>query len=92
MVSHSLVIGYHGCDTQSGWRRILPEDKIRKEDESATGENTMKKTIRNKPAKTLPTAAGRALLRAGQAARKTARMHGTSIYIWRDGKVVAQKN
>ena len=32
---------------------------------------------------------GRALKRAGLAARKTARMHGTSIYISRNGKVVA---
>ena len=41
--------------------------------------------------KNSPTPAGRALLRAGLAARKTARMHGTPIYIWRDGKVVAEK-
>jgi hypothetical protein len=34
---------------------------------------------------------GRALRRAGLAARKTARMHGTPIYVWRDGKVVAEK-
>ena len=34
---------------------------------------------------------GRALRRAGQAARKTARMHGTPVYIWRDGKIVAEK-
>jgi hypothetical protein len=34
---------------------------------------------------------GRALRRAGWAARKTARMHGTPIYIWRDGRVVAEK-
>lgn len=34
---------------------------------------------------------GRALRRAGRAARKTARMHGTPVYIWRDGKVVAVK-
>ena len=36
-------------------------------------------------------AVGRALRRAGLAARKAARMHGTSIYIWKDGKVVAEK-
>jgi hypothetical protein len=36
-------------------------------------------------------AVGRALRRAGLAARKTARAHGTPIYIWRKGKVVAQK-
>jgi hypothetical protein len=35
--------------------------------------------------------AGRALRRAGLAARKTARAHGTPIYIWREGKVVAEK-
>jgi hypothetical protein len=34
---------------------------------------------------------GRALRRAGRVARKTARMHGTPIYLWRDGKVVAEK-
>ncbi|MGA2280021.1 MAG: hypothetical protein ABSG80_06945 [Verrucomicrobiota bacterium] len=38
-----------------------------------------------------PTVAGRALLRAGQVARKTARIYGTPIYVWRDGKVVAEK-
>ena len=35
--------------------------------------------------------AGRALRRAAKVARKTARMYGTPIYIWRDGKVVAEK-
>jgi hypothetical protein len=33
----------------------------------------------------------RALLRAGEAARRTARMYGTPIYVWEDGKVVAKK-
>jgi len=51
----------------------------------------MKKTIRKKQAETFETAVGRALRRAGQTARKTARAHGTPIYLWRDGKVVAQK-
>ncbi len=36
-------------------------------------------------------AAGRALLRAGRQARKTARAHGTCIYLWKNGKVVAVK-
>jgi hypothetical protein len=36
-------------------------------------------------------AVGRALRRAAKMARKTARMHGTPIYIWKDGKVVAEK-
>ena len=36
-------------------------------------------------------AVGRALRSAGRRARETARMHGTSIYISRNGKVVAIK-
>ena len=40
---------------------------------------------------TFATTVGQALRRAGQAARKTARDHGTPIYVWQDGKVVAQK-
>jgi hypothetical protein len=42
-------------------------------------------------AKTPLTPAGRALRRAALTARKIARMHGTPIYIWRDGKVAAEK-
>ena len=34
---------------------------------------------------------GRALRRAAKQARKTARMYGTSIYIWENGKIVAKK-
>jgi hypothetical protein len=34
---------------------------------------------------------GRALRRAAKVARKTARMHGTPIYVWKNGKVVAEK-
>jgi len=34
---------------------------------------------------------GRALRRAAKVARKTARMHGTPVYVWKDGKVVAEK-
>ena len=36
-------------------------------------------------------AVGRALQRAGHAARKAARDHGTPGYVWQDGKVVAEK-
>jgi hypothetical protein len=36
-------------------------------------------------------AVGRALRRSAKVARKTARMYGTPIYIWKDGKVVAEK-
>jgi hypothetical protein len=34
---------------------------------------------------------GKALRRAAKKARETARMHGTPVYIWKDGKVVAEK-
>ena len=36
-------------------------------------------------------AVGRALRRAAKVARKTARMHGTPIYVLRGGKIVAEK-
>lgn len=34
---------------------------------------------------------GRALRRAAKVARKTARAHHTSLYVWENGKVVAKK-
>jgi len=34
---------------------------------------------------------GRALRLAAKDARKTARMYGTPIYVWENGKVVAKK-
>jgi len=34
---------------------------------------------------------GRALRRAAKAARKTAKMYGTPIYVWENGKVMAKK-
>lgn len=36
-------------------------------------------------------AVGRALRRAAKTARKTALAHHTAVYIWRNGKVVAEK-
>ncbi len=51
----------------------------------------MNRTNQTKRPKPRLTPAGRALRRAGLAARKTARAHGTPIYVWQDGKVVAQK-
>ena len=50
--------------------------------------NQTKKTNVRKPRLT---PAGRALRRSARVARKTARTHGTPIYFWRDGKVVAEK-
>jgi hypothetical protein len=34
---------------------------------------------------------GRALRRSAKKARQVARMHGTLIYVWKDGKIVGQK-
>ena len=51
----------------------------------------MKRTNGKDTPKAFAISVGRALRRASKSARKTARAHGTPIYIWRDGKVVAQK-
>ena len=51
----------------------------------------MKPTDKKIPANKFAAPVGRALRRAARAARKTARDHGTPVYIWRDGKVVAEK-
>ena len=51
----------------------------------------MKQNTVSKETKQLTAAVGRALRRAAKAARKTARMHGTPIYVWKNGKVVAEK-
>jgi len=53
----------------------------------------MKPKTRAKPNQ-LPSFAvgvGRALRRAAKDAQKTARMYGTPIYVWENGKVVAKK-
>ena len=51
----------------------------------------MKQSVTSSSVKEFARMVGRALRRAAQQARKTARMHGTPIYIWQDGKVVAKK-
>ena len=51
----------------------------------------MKSTKVKKETKEFSAAVGRALRRAAKVARKTARMYGTPIYVWKDGKVVAEK-
>jgi hypothetical protein len=33
----------------------------------------------------------RALLRAGEAARRAARKHGTPLYVWENGRVVVKR-
>jgi len=49
------------------------------------------KRNKRRDSKEFSAAVGRALRRAAKVARKTVRMHGTPIYIWKDGKVVAEK-
>ena len=52
----------------------------------------MKRRKRKKDdSKSFALAVGRALRRAAKVARKTARLHGTPIYVWKNGKVVALK-
>jgi hypothetical protein len=49
------------------------------------------KARKKRDAQSFAAAVGRALRRAGATARKTARIHGTPMYVWKDGKVVAEK-
>ena len=51
----------------------------------------MKATARSKKPESIAAGVGRALRRAANDARKTARMYGTPIYVWEKGKVVAKK-
>jgi hypothetical protein len=51
----------------------------------------MKATTRKKKPESFAAGVGRALRRAAKAARKTARMYGTPIYVSEGGKVVAKK-
>jgi hypothetical protein len=51
----------------------------------------VKKAKAKKETREFSAAVGRALRCAAKVARKTTRMHGTPIYIWKDGKVVAEK-
>ena len=51
----------------------------------------MKSTKRKTEIQKFVEGVGRALRRAAKVARKTARAHGTPIYVWENGKVVAKK-
>jgi hypothetical protein len=51
----------------------------------------MKRNAKPQTSKEFSAAVGRALRRAAKSARKTARMHGTPIYISKNGKIVAEK-
>ena len=51
----------------------------------------MKKTVRKKKTESFADGVGRGLRLAARSARKTARLYGTPIYVWENGKVVAKK-
>jgi hypothetical protein len=51
----------------------------------------MKTVKRSKQPNRFSADVGRALRESAKVARKTARMYGTPIYIWENGKVVAKK-
>ena len=51
----------------------------------------MRSTRRSPKPNEFSRAVGRALRRAAKRARQVARMHGTPVYIWEDGRVVAVK-
>ena len=51
----------------------------------------MKATKRSPKPNPLSLAAGKALRRSGKRARAIAKMHGTPVYIMREGKIVAEK-
>jgi hypothetical protein len=51
----------------------------------------VKTTTRRKKPESFAAGVGHALRLAAKDARKTARMYGTPIYVWENGKVVAKK-
>lgn len=54
----------------------------------------VKSAIKSKSSNRNPKLAARverALLRAGESARRTARMYGTPLYVWENGKVIAKR-
>jgi hypothetical protein len=51
----------------------------------------MKKRVPPKKRETFADGVGRGLRLAARSARKTARLYGTPIYVWENGKVVAKK-
>jgi len=51
----------------------------------------MKKTPKKPIARGFAASVQPALIRAAKTGRKTARMYGTPLYYWKDGRVVAEK-
>jgi hypothetical protein len=51
----------------------------------------MKSRKQTRKPSTFAALVGRALRRSAKKARQIARMHGTLVYVWKDGKVVGEK-
>jgi len=51
----------------------------------------MKKRVPPKTTESFADGVGRGLRLAGRSARKTARLYGTPIYVWENGRVVTKK-
>jgi hypothetical protein len=51
----------------------------------------MRKQVRPKKAESFASGVGHGLRLAARTARKVARAHGTPIYVWENGKVVAKR-
>jgi hypothetical protein len=51
----------------------------------------MKAKVKEAPAKGFAASIEPALKRAAKVARKTARMYGTRLYFWKNGKVVSER-
>jgi hypothetical protein len=63
----------------------------RKSIAATPGPRAVKSTSHSKNPESFAAGVGRALRLAAKDARKTARMYGTPIYVWENGKVVAKK-
>jgi hypothetical protein len=50
-----------------------------------------RRTKKSKKSESFAAGVGRGLKLAEKSARKVARMHGTPLYFWKNGKVVAEK-
>jgi hypothetical protein len=55
------------------------------------GGKAMKPHKQEQKISTFAVMVGRALRRSAKKARQIARMHGTLVWIWKDGKVVSEK-
>ncbi|HEY6620735.1 MAG TPA: hypothetical protein VIY68_14410 [Steroidobacteraceae bacterium] len=49
------------------------------------------KAKKRRPVQSFAAGVGQALRKAAKDAAKTARMHGTPLYVWEKGRVVAKK-